>query len=155
MLKKTLHHDIYIGGLLTAFAAFFFVLTWEFPKESSYFPRFFTCALMIISIFIIGQGVKKTRAAQTGEKAEGAEIPLTCHELRLPMIGLAAIAGYIAAINFVGFFVSTGLFLIGAMWFLKVRSVPMLLISTLAMEGFIYLLFVVQLKLTMPSGILF
>ena len=31
----------------------------------------------------------------------------------------------------------------------------MLLISTLAVEVFIYVLFVMQLKLTMPAGILF
>lgn len=76
-MKKVLHHDIYIGGILMAFAAFFFILTGEFPKESSYFPRFFTCALILISALIIWQGVQKTRLLQQGEDAESGDAPIT------------------------------------------------------------------------------
>ena len=154
-MKKVLHHDIYIGGILMAFAAFFFILTGEFPKESSYFPRFFTCVLILISALIIWQGVQKTRRLWQGEGAESGDAPITGHELRQPMTGLIGIVAYIAAISLIGFFVSTGLFLLTYMWCLKIRSIPMLLISTLAVEVFIYVLFVMQLKLTMPAGILF
>lgn len=138
-----------------AFAAFFFILTGSFPKESSYFPRFFTCMLILISALIIWQGVQKTRHLQKGEMAETGDVPITFGELRLPMLGIVGIGGYIAAIPILGFFVSTGLFLIAYMWCLKIRRIPVLLISTFAVEAFIYVLFVIQLKLAMPSGILF
>lgn len=139
---------------MMAFSAFFLVLTGTFPKQSAYFPRFFTLTLIALSAFIVWGGFKKSARLGQGTAAETDERPITRRELALPMAGIAVMVCYIAAIPLLGFFVSTGLFMLAGMWLLKIRSIPMMLLSTLGLEAFIYLLFIVQLKLNMPSGLL-
>ncbi len=153
-MKKTMHHDIYIGGILLALSTFFLVLTGSFPKQSAYFPRFFTCLLIVLSAVIIWEGIRKTAKLHKGMTAESGENPITLREIALPMSGFAMIVFYVAAIPIIGFFVATGIFLLTSMWLLKIRSILMILLSTVGVEAFIYFLFIVQLKLSMPSGLL-
>lgn len=138
---------------MLAFAAFFLALTGAFPKQSAYFPRFFTLVLIALSVIIVWGGVKKSARLSRGTATESDERPLTRRELVLPMSGIAVMVCYIALIPAIGFFVSTGLFMLVSMWLLKIRSIPVMLLSTLGLEAFIYVLFIMQLKLNMPSGL--
>ena len=62
---------------------------------------------------------------------------------------------YVLCIDFIGFFVSTSVFLVGFMVFLNVRKPLTLICVTAGMDLFLYLLFTVGLKLNLPAGLLF
>lgn len=158
-MKKRIHHDVWIGLVLIGFTFTFFFLTSNFPAQSAIFPRFFLIGLLFFSIMIVVAGVKKTARLGVGEndksELDEKETPIRPQELKLPMIGLGIILAYIVAIDTLGFFVSTTLFLVGFMLFLRIRNYLAIGLTTLGVDLFIYVLFVRQLKLTMPAGILF
>ena len=62
---------------------------------------------------------------------------------------------YIICINFVGFYASTTVFLLAFMLFLNVRKPLVLVGVTAGMDAFLYLLFTIGLKLSLPAGMLF
>ena len=75
-------------------------------------------------------------------------------ENKLPLLGYALIVVYILLIDVLGFFVSTTIFMVGYMLFLKMRKPLTLMLVTLGVDVFVYFLFVMQLKLNLPSGLL-
>jgi len=79
---------------------------------------------------------------------------VTAKEMINPMIAFLMILVYTLLIPRVGFFVTSAVFmLIMMVWMGYRKPVPMVL-TTGIMLGFIYFLFVVQLNVPLPSGIL-
>ncbi len=160
-MKAKLHHDVWISAALIIFSVAFFSLTISFPKQSAVFPRFFLVGLLLFSLIILAGGIRKTKLLKAADdkgncgKLQGKEKNITFDELKNPLVGLAFIIAYIALINILGFFVSTALFLASLMLKLKIKNYLLVALTTIGVTAFVYVLFVSQLKLIMPKGILF
>jgi hypothetical protein len=153
-MKKYVHHDVFISALLLAFSAAFLKTSVNFPELSGIFPQFFLCVLIILSGIVLCRAVKETRRVNAlRAKGEAATPNLTLAQIALPMQGVACILAYALAIHYIGFFVSTTAFLVLFMLFLGIRQWQYLVLPTIGTDIFLYLLFVRQLKLSLPAGI--
>jgi len=75
-------------------------------------------------------------------------------EMVNPMIAFLMILVYTLLIPRVGFFITSAIFMLIMMVWMGYRKIVPMLLTTAIMLGFIYFLFVIQLSVPLPSGIL-
>lgn len=154
-MKKHIHYNVFVGLVLIIGAVVLFPMTLKFPDTAGLFPQFILVVLGALGIYTLLDGLKLTKRERKMIE-EGQEVTsiFSWQTNKLPMAGYALIVLYILAIKPIGFFVSTTVFMIVYMLFLNMRKPLVLVLVTLGVDLFIYFLFVVQLKLNLPSGIL-
>ncbi len=80
---------------------------------------------------------------------------ISIKKLKFPLLGAGIILVYAVGIAILGFFVSTAVFMVGMIYWLGYRKVWVILVTTVGLELFIYVLFVRVLYTRMPPGLLF
>lgn len=155
MKKKTLHYDIIVGAVLIIVSACLFPQTFKFPGTAGIFPQFILVVLAILGIYTLIYGIKETKDLAAKEASgEKTEPVFAWKKDKLPLLGYAFMVVYVLMIQPVGFFVSTTIFMIAFMWFLKIRK-PLVMISvTIGTDIFLYVLFVLLLHRSLPAGFL-
>ncbi|QNH05078.1 tripartite tricarboxylate transporter TctB family protein [Pseudomonas sp. B11D7D] len=148
---KYLHLDAVIGLCMLLFCFFFYSLEAEMPKDPALFPRLILVALGAFSLFILGGGlIKSLHARNRGE----AVTRFFVEGLRGPLTIYAGVVAYVALIPVLGFFAATSLATAFFMMYFGYRSYVKALMVLLSINAFIYLLFVWQLKIFLPTGLL-
>ena len=148
--KKFTSHDIFLGIFCAIFSTIFLVQALQFPGQSSFWPSLVLSFMLILSLAVAGMGVYKTVQTRKG-KADYTN-PET---KRFPYIILATVAIYVFCMDKIGFFVTTAVFLPCEMLLFGQRKVLPIVLSTVSVLAFLYFLFVVQLNVYMPNGLLF
>lgn len=149
-MKKILTLDAWIGIVLMIFSVWFWILSGEFPAEAQMFPRFFLATNCLLSALLVINTIRHNL------KSDGETHNATSwKELSVIIEAYLIIMVYVICIDFIGFFVSTSVFLIVFMLFLNVRKPVTLICVTAGMDLFLYLLFTVGLRLNLPAGLLF
>jgi hypothetical protein len=152
-MKKQIHHDVYIGLSMIFLALVAFIKALSMPEDAAQFPKLMAVILIIFSIWIVYVGIKKTRLIESG-KVKKEDI-ITFEKTKMPLISFIIVVIYTMLINILGFFVSTTLFVAAFMYFYKIRDFKRIIITLLGLNAFIYFLFVIQLKVPLPKGIIF
>ncbi|MGO1871116.1 MAG: tripartite tricarboxylate transporter TctB family protein [Halomonas sp.] len=147
---KTLHSDVLIGLAMLIFSIIFLTLSAQMPSDPALFPKLILTILIIFSFLITWSGVSKTWAA---EKKEVKQTPVFKH-IRVPLVTFIALCLYIALINILGFFAASSIVAIFFMIYFGMRSYVQVILVLLIMNTFIYLLFVWQLRIALPTGLL-
>ena len=147
-MKKKLHVDIYAGLVMIAFAAWWMIEASGFPVVPQRFPMFVGVAFTLVAVLIIIGGIRKTRAAQASEEKPKAVIEWS--GFKYTLIGFGLIVAYALAIRFIHFFPATIIFVPVMMLVLLVRKWYQIVLTDLILNGLIYLIFVVELKITLP-----
>ncbi len=148
--KKFISNDVFLGLFAAVMAIIFLVMTLKFPEQVRLFPSLALILALIFSIWIAAMGVYKSVQVRRGEA------DYTNPEMkRQPFIVLASIVIYVICMQRIGFFVTTAVYLPCCMLLFGQRKVVPMLGSTVGVLLFIYWLFVIQLKVYMPAGILF
>lgn len=154
-MKKHIHYDVFVGLVLIAVSFALFPMTLKFPDTAGLFPQFILTVLCILGAYTLFHGVYQTkRERKMMEDGQEVTSIFNWQANKLPMAGYVMIVLYILAIKPIGFFVCTTVFMVIYMLFLNMRKPLVLVLVTLGVDCFIYFLFVVQLKLNLPSGIL-
>ena len=122
----------------------------DFPGQSKFFPSFCLSALLLFSLFLIAEGAVKTVRVWQG-KADYTNSELK----KKPYILVAFIVLYIICVERIGFFVSSMVFMPCCMYFFGQRKLKLMIAVSLGLLAFMYWLFVVQLNLHLPNGLLF
>ena len=150
------HHDIFVGIVLILFSLTFFLLSRDFPGLSALVPQSFICLLILLALIMMAYALKETRRGNARiREGKPFEPEITLGTVKRPMQGFLFILVYSLCVHYIGFFVSTALFMVAFMAFLRVKSWLQIILSTILMEAFVYALFVMQLKLVLPKGLLF
>ena len=131
-------------------AVIFLIQALKFPGEAVYFPGFALISLLIFSMWTGFLGVYKTIQVRNG-KADYTNPEIK----KRPFIILASIAVYAFCMGTIGFFVSSAIYLPCGMLLFGQRRIKPIIITTVCVLGFLYWLFVIQLKVYMPRGFLF
>lgn len=147
---KTLHIDVVIGLAMLLFSILFYSLSTQMPAGPAVFPKLILAILFVFSLLIVRTGVSKTLSA----KKEGLKnMPIFVHA-RGPAITFIALCFYLALINLLGFFTASSLAAIFFMLYFGVKSYIQVLLMLILMNTFVYLLFVWQLRISLPTGLL-
>lgn len=147
MKPSKLHADVYAGIVLILFGIFFYVQSNRLPNGAALWPKIILLLLIMLSTLLVISGIKKTtQAAESDNEPPQA----TRKWIVKPMLSFAMMVLYVIVMDLTGFFVSTAIFLPLGMYFMKQRSLVLMLSVTAGLEIFVYFLFVMQLKLRMP-----
>jgi hypothetical protein len=128
--------------------------TGSMPAGAAQFPKVILACFIGFGLWIAYKGVVKTRLLKNDRGDQVKDKPLDLTQLKRPFLTLAGVIMYVAAIKLAGFFVASTAFVLVFMWFSGIRSIKKMLLITLGMDIFLYLLFVIQLKVQLPSGML-
>lgn len=147
---KYLHLDTVIGLCMLLLCSFFYALTTDMPKDPALFPQLILVALAAFSLFISIAGLIKTIRARNQNKAVESFFNAG---LRGPLTAYAGVVAYVVLIPVLGFFVATSLATAFFMGYFGYRSYGKALIILVSTNAFIYLLFVWQLRISLPTGL--
>lgn len=148
--KKFLSNDLIIGAFLAIIAAIFLVQAINFRGISKYFPTMVLSLFLTLSLCELGIGIYKTMRVRRGlEDVANPEMKAR------PFIIFAAMCVYVFCIKRIGFFVTSAIYLPISMLLYGQRDFKKIIPITIGVLAFLYWMFVIQMKLHMPSGWLF
>jgi membrane-associated HD superfamily phosphohydrolase len=148
---KRLHQDFYIGAVIFLFSLYFFIRSTDLPEGANTFPYYIFGILGVFGLLIAFFGWRK-RAHKNIEKAEDE---INFKTIKLPILSFLIIVLYASLVNVLGFFVSTSIFIVLFLLFYKIKNVLVIAGTIVSINLFIYLLFVYQLNVRLPAGLLF
>lgn len=152
--------SVLISGLFVVISAVLLVASMTIPGASEWdvvgsrlVPQLFAAGLGICSLVIFVMSVKNP--AKLADECR-AFISGGAKKYGVIVMVFAALLVFIAGVKFIGFYVSSGAFLLFLMWYLNGRrfNVPLIVLSV-ASPVVLYFVFEKGLKVIMPSGILF
>lgn len=137
-------YDKYLSIFMIFISIIYYTLINSLPEKAGTYPYFVLCLLSIFSVILLIQSFI-SKENNKGNIFKG----ILLNQL-LSLITLCII--YIFLINFLGFFSSTFLYLIGTMKLLNIKIKSSLGVSC-GFCIFIYVIFVIFLKVPVPMGI--
>ena len=144
---KRLNRDVYIGIGLIAFSVFFLMESTKMHPGAAEFPRIILAVFLILSVFLMGNGLINTWKP---ERLKKSDKPIAAAELKSPVVIALVSLAYVAAIDFIGFFIATTVFVPAFMLLFGVRKLAPILIVTASIDLFIYVLFTKLLSVYLP-----
>lgn len=144
-MKKQFIYNLVAATVAILFAWIFYYESLDLPKVAYLFPRRLTYVITILAVALIIEAYYKYRKGAQEEREEGIKL------LRASLF-TGSIILYIFAIDFVGYFITTPLFIFGTMYFLKSTKIRNIIFISIGFTLFVYLLFVKFLNLPIPLG---
>ena len=147
-MEKTRIQDLVISIIVMAVGLYALVQGMGMPKDTRPFTVFVSGLFTLLgAILCIGSIINRNKPT-----SDSSFIPFK--EMINPLLAFAIVCAYVAGINILGFFVASTIFMLGFMFWMGYRRPLPMVLTTALMMVFIYFLFVVQLKVRMPSGFL-
>ena len=158
MLKNNKELDIFVSFIVLTFCAAVYYLTLGFPMTRSMassdpigakgFPQLLTGVLAVLAVTVIIQAVlNKTKDGDKPAKINGKDF------LALLKF-IVALVVYVYAIRYLGYCVSTLLFMMFGMWWMGQRKPVTIVMTGVVITVLIYLCFGWIFKVDLPSGLL-
>ena len=148
-MKKRLNSDTVSGLIIVVISIFFLSFTNKMPAGAARFPKIMLSLLGILGFILVLRGLR----ASIINKFNGKEA-ISPNSEKNPMIAIALIAIYAVLLKVIGFYIATTVYIILFMLFFQEKRIKIILLTVLGINIFIYLLFVVQLNVELPQGIL-
>lgn len=140
-MKNKIHSDVYVGIFLEALCAFFFFYGKKLPKDAKAFPYIVLFLIAVLSVFVIIEGIRKTREANGGKAVKD----INWKTIRYPLLTLAVSVVYYFLFRYTGYFIATPILLAGLMLIFGIRNWKPLVFITVGYLVFTYIIFVWQL----------
>lgn len=148
MKSKQIHNDVYSGAFMLIFSIYFFYIATTMRAGAAKFPKIIMGLMILLSIGCLIQGIIKTRSnVNTGSEASAQVL---WSEIKIPLLVFCMITLYVIALQYIGFIISTLIFIPALMLFYRNRNKLLIVCCTVFTIAFIYTLFTVVLKLQLP-----
>lgn len=144
MNTKNVHQDVFISIIVYLTLGFLFIVSLKIKGDSGLFPRLVIGGLTLLNSILLFRGIKKTKEAKVNETDVNNTIII--EDIKWPLIVLFVTVAYVVLFNYTNFFIASTIFLIGLMKLYKMKSWKTILLVTFAFNVFIYLGFVLALK---------
>ncbi|HHX50147.1 MAG TPA: tripartite tricarboxylate transporter TctB family protein [Clostridia bacterium] len=153
---KRLKSDVILLIGLCLVSIFLYYKSLAFPKGAEIYPRVLIVLILVLSIGqIIFSLLKERTVDEDSPDGEEEKQEKDFGQKYNPYLIFLFSIGYAILIKIMGFFVATAIFSAVSMWFLGLRKITTFVLSIGGISVFIYILFVLQLKVPLPKGILF
>ena len=154
-MKRVIHEDLLMSAFFILIGLLFFLNSSELPSETTRFPLLCAAGMIIMSIPIFVRGVKKTIASAQMTQEERDKVPLRWSNVKIPLLTFLMVVAYACCSSHIGFFVSTFVFMMALLFLQQYRKPVNMVLVTVGFEVLVYLIFVLELHLRLPKGILF
>ncbi|MGK2907986.1 MAG: tripartite tricarboxylate transporter TctB family protein [Desulfuromonadales bacterium] len=162
---KKLGSYIAFAVALNCLTIVFFIDTLKMPKAAYQMPRLLIGVVALLSLLMVAEQVwlmRKGLNADLRDSPDDREAVVTAtasaptERSSFIRIGVfvTALFLYVMTIETLGYFITTPLFLIGILSFLRSTKLPYAIAIAIGFTGFVYLLFVLFLNLPVPMGLL-
>jgi putative tricarboxylic transport membrane protein len=152
--------------VLLLFGAIFLLYDLKYPLDQranpgpGVFPLIVGAALVILAAWLLAQDARKPKAQAAKENDEGTKKSLTPFLQRnrgeaKPLLMIAVFIVYLLMVRWVGFFISTFLFVIFSSKLMGAKGWRKPIALSAGINLFCYFLFVAWIKLSFPRGFLF
>lgn len=111
-------------------------------------PRFLIGVIIICSIVLLRQNIRVVSKTTNEDVEKKPFLPVKA------MIFMLMVIGVIIAMPYLGFYVTVFCFLCLSMFVLGEKSIFKIIAITIALEIFVYLIFGLWLKISLPNGFL-
>ena len=150
--------DLYLGGFLILLSILSYIETLSYPYESAYYPRFIIMLLAFLGVATVVTEIiklKKTTDIKQAEKSSNDEKIAFWMMPRVRKVTMMIFGSlvYMVVMNYVGFFVTTSVYLPIMMRLLGIRKLKTVFLSTFVVVFVIYMIFVAFLNVPFPEGI--
>jgi len=142
--------DIALSLSLAAFSAYIFFTASEFPGEAGTFPKLVSAATFILIIFQLILSMYNIKRISHTE----SDIVEKKHINKNLMITIIGIIAYLVLIFFVGYLIATALYLSISIYLYGYHKKLNIGLITISMVVFLYIVFVLLLRINLPSGLL-
>ena len=142
--------DIGVVAAFYAISAFFYAQTVKLKASIQTYPKFIVFILFGLTTLYLIQMIVNAKRYGVAEKNESFKD----FQPKQFFVFLLLTVLYLLAVHYIGFYVSTLVFLVASLLFLKVKPIPTA-IATVAILLLVYLAFTLFLKVKLPRGILF
>jgi putative tricarboxylic transport membrane protein len=146
-MEKSRIQDLVIGVVCAAIGIWAWIVSLSFPETTQVYTHVALIAFIGLSVILIIWSL-------VNAKKPGGEV-VNVATFKSPMLTFIIILAYVLLLDKIGFFVCSAVFMLGFMWFMGYRKPLTMVLTTVGMLGFIYLLFVFELHVSLPDGILF
>ena len=154
MTEHSYKKELGFSVAITTICALLVIRSFSYAPGSSLFPRFLTLVMTLLSLMLLVRTVRsRPDRAEAGETTEERSSLWT--RCKVPFLIFAFTALYAVAIQVVGYFTSTTLFLVGTMAFFGRHRLWVMGGASVLFLAVIYALFVQFLGLRLPEGLLF
>lgn len=147
----TRRKDLLFGLCMAALSIALAVQSFRYPADSAFFPRILSLLLLALSLVIVIRSLRRP-GAQKEEGVAGGSAGAAALMKSPPVLVFTATVLYVMAIPFLGFLVSTALFLFGSILFLNRRRPVLAILYGIGYAASLYALFHAVLKVTLPAG---
>ena len=146
MQRKKIHIDVFLGILLTALSGYFLYQAFQIHPGSAQFPKFVLGLFLLLSAMLLTSGIIKvfTGSSKNDVKIDWKNATLKSH------IVYGLIVLFVVMMVTIGFFPALVIWCPIIMFCYGIRNIKILAMVTLCLSLFIYVLFVMQLKVQMP-----
>ena len=135
--------------IMVLVSAAFLAQSLSYPAESSQFPRFLMGIQLLFSLIFLFQQFRLPLEAKTVANKDVIASLVPAFKVFL------ITSMYVLAIDYVGYFVATTVFLMGAMALFGNRRLLVMAVVTGCFLALIYALFVLFMGVRLPQGLLF
>lgn len=146
-MGKRAIQEIVCSGITIAVAIVAFVLTFDMPERVFIFPRIASVTLFVFAVALLGVNIITVKK-QAHEMA-------VIRMMRSSFVVYVIISLYVALIPVIGFFVCSIVMMLIFMLYMNIRSIISFLICIPVMVAFLYFVFLLQLEVPLPQGLLF
>ena len=150
--RNWISSDTVIGTVLIFLSSYLYYLTLDFPVGKlakttgpASMPRLWIYGLLIFSIWLI---IKSIRSSKQTETLAGRNISKA-----LGLMGL--MAAYILILDYLGYIISTFVFLISGTYLISYRKHLVIFLVTVGFIALSYLVFYKILQVSLPKGMIF
>lgn len=145
-----LHPELFIGALLFILSVTVVVASIDMPGNAGKYPILIASVLGAFSLLITFSG-----ARHTFQRFSGQDVPAVFDKSKRPMFVFLLICAYVATIEYVGFFISSALFVLLMMGCFGERRILHICSVIIGVLLFVYLLFEWQLGIQLPASSMF
>lgn len=144
MSLRKISADVWVSLVLIVWSVWWYVLAEAFDNiDAELWPKGVLILTVILSVLLMLSGIKKSMSKENKENGD----PKVFIGSLISFLGIII---YAITMEYVGFFIATGIFCPISMFLLGSRNWKAIICVTAGLNVFVYILFVTQLQLQMP-----
>ena len=149
--KVSIVREVWLGLGLVAFSTFFLFECNKLSEQAAQYPRIILSTLLAFSVALLIQGIWYSfRPQKYAERYGKSAKAIDWNVVSNPLIVFGATVLYLVLFHFINFFVATAVFVPLIMWIFRERKVLNMLLVTVGLELFVWLMFVKLLNVYFP-----
>lgn len=148
-MERTRIQDLCIGLVVSVVGLWCFFQTFSMPETTQPYTFCVTIVFTGLGLLLTGRSIYYRKTPSHDSSVVHAKTFIN------PLIAFIMILAYTLLLDKIGFFVTSAVLMVIMSLWMGYRKIQFIAVTVVGLLGFIYWLFVFQLNVVLPSGILF